>query len=215
MNDCMDCDDCPFVGLKTPPDVHEIHVTISAPKQIKLFRQFCEDNGWKAIILDLATTKLDVMITTRYRGEENGALELSEGIVERSRDAGYHVLRRKIETSLTNPGATIAQNEDYFETHLSVKVDNDQQVRMLREIPFVKEVTHVSRNLFKENVIMITTRTYNEINLHHISKVHKLKNAVNQAGFRVNRVINEFCWFDSNQRHDKEWLNVENLLNKG
>lgn len=207
---CVDCEDCPFVGIKTPPDVHEIHVTVAVPNQVELFRQFCKDNGWKAIVLDLATTKLDVMITARYRGEENGALELCESIVQKSRDAGYNVIRRKIETSLTNPGASVARNEDYFETHLSIYVDSRDQVELLRSIPKVKELAHVSRNMFKENVIMVTIRSYDCINLEHISKVYQLQSAIKDAMFRVNRVINEFCWFDTNVEHDKEWLSGKN-----
>lgn len=207
---CIDCDDCPFVGIKTPPDVHEIHITIAAPNQIQLFRQFCKDNGWKAIILDLATTKLDVMITARFRGEHDDALEFCNDIALTALDAGYQILRRKIETSLTNPEATKAGGDAYFESHLSIVVDNAEQIQLLRNIPIVQELAHVSRNLFKEKVIMVTVRSYDCINLEHIVKVHKIKTAIKNSQFKVNRVINEFCWFDTNVEHDKEWLSGKN-----
>lgn len=206
---CFGCDSCPFTGPNIPPNLHEIHVTIEPPNDVERFKTDCESLEMKAVMLDLDGTMLDVMTTWATRGDKvkvlNQAVLSAMSLIK----LGYAVKRIKIETTLTNPIANKCAPDNYYETHFAIRFGSQSEHSQLRSVvDRMSHKWHMSNSLFKPDVQMLTMRSYNGIVREHILKVMVSQEELSEQGFIPIKIINEYCWYDSNVNHDKVWLDV-------
>lgn len=201
---CYLCENCPFLDSNIPSDLHELHVTVSLPCDLNLLRQIAEHNGWKVVYLDLNVAH-DAMITACFRGDPKDAHQLALRITDILNKDGFRVIRRKIVTTLNNTMSRLAVKHNYFETHFAFHVDDDFDNMLLRTL--VGSCGHVSKNMFKNDTLMVTYRSYNCSRADHLSIVHEAQSNFDTHQFKVKKVINEYCWYDDNLAHDNEWVN--------
>lgn len=209
---CAFCDDCPFLDPNIPADLHEIHITIDQPDNpFVAFQDMCQFLGVKPVMLDLNGTMKDIMTTSRYRGREDDALRHAEWIASQLKLNGYNVIRIKIETTLTNPIAVRCQNDGYYESHIALNMKAEDKPALIELIDLFKEIgvhgIHVSNNVFKENVQMLTVRSYKGYADWHQNKVGVLMVSLHDNNYDVKKIIHEYCWYDSNLNHDERWTN--------
>lgn len=209
MYDCVGCEDCPFINPNIPPYLHEIHLTVKAPKSLDHFYHACKVLVLKPIVLDLDSVMTDIMATFRVESQDRmDAMRIAEYKAMRLRNAGFKVIRIKIETTLTNP-LVYQATEGYYESHLQVRVTSREHVDTLRALVKPLGYGHVSKNMFKDDTIMVTIRTYMmECALSkHVAKVREMGHIISEGGFyTAPKTINEFCWYDSNYEHDMRWI---------
>jgi hypothetical protein len=209
---------------------YEIHITVRNA-DIPSFKRFCANNGLKPIVLDLqdrtgTTVIQDVMTSERFYGEADPASILmhrsafihSTNTAKKLRDAGYEVVRQKVETAPWHPLAPdTARNgasklDEYYECHIAVSLTPDRmdELRNLSEILGV----HMSRNIFKayeETVtILLTHRDYSTYREEFTKQILNIVAALKASEFEVDKTEIEYCLWDSNNSHDKAWLEATN-----
>ena len=210
------------------PLPYELHVTVAQAANADAFRAHCTELGVKPIFLDLQnrasqSVLVDVMSSSVYFGDNQGALAELERISCGLGERGYEVVRRKIETVPWHPSAPSgADGVDtmppggYFECHLNVLVspvdedDRDQQLSALGRLAAEHEA-HLSRNVFKRFgpngfTVMMTLRRYEGQREAFEAQRDALAGALSSAGFTVAKLITEFSLFDSRTGHDASWL---------
>jgi hypothetical protein len=218
MTICAGCEDCIFeVDKSIPFNIHEIHITVGT-NNVDWFSDVCRKNSIKPILIEYEkrsdkSTMFDAMTSQSFTGTSHEALSEASRIAEILRSYDFYVKRIKIETTPANP---IVQTTDgYFESHLAVKLHMNREVELREEIKWHKADTgvgmHVSRNAFKRDndiqTIMITHRRYhNDYNAFMVELTQASDNLIHR-GFDIDRTIVEYCWYDSNTKHDDDWLN--------
>jgi hypothetical protein len=138
-----------------------------------------------------------------------------ESILE---DAGFSVVRVKIETVPWHPAAPVnvgdKMPEDcYFEAHIGCIIYPEQKEKLLECSIF--HGAHISRNYFKKLedgrfVNMITLRDYDCIWNTFERMVESLKNSLTVDGIDFEKVITEFSIYDTKVSHDFKWLEKVN-----
>lgn len=195
--DCFNCDNCPFVGSHIPDNLYEIHITIKRPNNIEEFKNLCDIISVKPIILDLDNVMVDVMTTSRVFDFQN-ALDEVKRVRRHLTSSGYEVLRHKVETTLTNK----LDMHCYFESHLAIKMGPDRK----EQLKSIITNAHISNNMFKDDIQMVTIRTKeNNLDL-HIKNVIELTRILIDNEFEISKTINERCIMDSNESHDEKWI---------
>ncbi|MNK09947.1 hypothetical protein D3C87_279560 [compost metagenome] len=197
---------------------YEIHVTVRT-FDIEGFKRRCGEIGVKPIVLDLQTRSgsiEDVMTSSKFQGDDDSVIDELDLIVEGLQDAGFEVVRQKIEAAPWHPlapqdGTAIPLDGAYFEAHIPIFLTspNDSSLDKLRVFPDL----HLSRNKFKmyDNGSCVQMCTYRR---HDIGRktfenhVEDYANGLLQLGFSLRRNPEiEFCLYDTNVQHDSAWLN--------
>lgn len=201
------------------PIPFEIHVTIEEA-DIEAFKTTCRALDVKPILLDLhlenGGTMKDMMTSSTHFGENRTAYEEMKRIAQGLQDAGYKVIREKIETVPWHPSAPsddhanpMMPKDCYFECHLAVII-TEEQLPKLREI-CQKHHIHLSRNVFKKYEdgtfkIMTTYRRYLGTYEEFKKKVEAAQELLDLEGFNVEKEIIEFSVYDSKVNHDASWI---------
>lgn len=205
------------------PVPYEFHVTVRT-SDIKGFRDTCELLGVKAVIIDLqdrqgGSLMQDVMTSSTYIGNNPGAYTELQRITSGLREAGFEVVREKIETVPWHPAAPDAPNipeEEqempkgcYFETHFGVRLSHDQ-VPALREVAGMINA-HMSRNVFKTYddgtvKVMLTARSYTGSATRFQERVDHISGELCEMGYTIDKVIVEFALYDTSVHHDATWV---------
>jgi hypothetical protein len=199
---------------------YEIHITVSDANPDD-FKKTCAEIGVKPIILDvfLKTSSVEEMMTSSVvkRDSLESALVDANEIKNSLVSKGFTVIRTKIESDINHAniadGTIINSDNDdeYFETHLNVFVKPEDNFDMLYELA-KKHDCHLSTNKNKlypdgSYKIMITHRKY-QCNVDTFEKiVTEISNDVEKAGFKVDKIITEYCLYDSNISVDSAWIN--------
>lgn len=196
----------------------EIHVTVqSVIESDSIFRELCEEIGVKPIILELENkgenVMHDVMTSSHFFGTNTGAYNEClriESILIRN---GFNVVRKKIETVPWHPAAPIGgapmPKDCYFEAHIGCIINEEQKSR-LQELAEINDA-HLSRNYFKKIdnglfVNMMTLRWY-DCNYDKVKHdVQRTKLHLTRNGMEYEKVIVEFCLYDTKVSHDFKWL---------
>lgn len=195
---------------------YEFHVTVRDAVKEE-FIAFCNNINIKPIILELQTKEsilLDVMTshTKRLENDDQAYQELSR-VVSLLKDAGYSVVREKIEADYTHPMVPInksdlsADPQRYLESHLNIKIhgDDDPLKCLLFPLGF-----HVSRNVFKKMddgyIIMATFRSHDMTLSEFTRYLSKSIVLLRENKFEIEKEIVEYAIYDSNVRWDSEWL---------
>jgi hypothetical protein len=184
---------------------------------IERFRAFCGAINVKPIILDLqdrtgTTVLTDVMTSFRLTGGVMNALDDATATAFMLETAGFNVVRIKIETTPTHPYAEALDTGSpmpvgsYFEAHVPVTVPEDQ-VPLLHTTPGA----HVSKNVFKRPAkglvqVMLTLRGYTTLDQFNADLDCAIQHLKKHDLTICEKVEIEFCVFDTNTAHDKEWI---------
>ncbi len=200
----------------------EIHVTVKT-FDLELFKKACADLNVKPIILELQlqndNTLQDVMTSSTILGSNKGAFDEVKRISNGLKDAGFNVVREKIETVPWHPSAPSKKDSNavmpkncYFETHFNIICTDDNKSK-LKELSDSKQC-HLSRNIFKkidDNTykIMVTYRSYDAMYEDFKENIEDIKKYFNDNGFQVDKVILEFAIYDTKVTHDFNWINAK------
>ena len=216
MIECAGCDDCAFTGEDVPTDFHEIHITVDALEHKTAdFVAACEELGVKPIVIsynnrDNNTSALaDPMTSHKFRGTEVEALREAKRISEGLNFAGFYPIRCKIETTPTNP--IVEQGKGYFESHIGIGLPKDR-IEDLR-VAAKSLGAHVSANAFKDHGETVTQMVTVRANArdttpakfqYHMLWMQGMLDSM--ADFNADKLIVEYCWYDSNRDHDLAWM---------
>lgn len=208
----------------TYPLPYEIHVTVKKPDDIQSYKDTCTEIGVKPIVLDLENYKealIDVMTSSVFYGDNRGAYEETNRISNELKNAGYEVIRKKIETVPFHPAAPSNKSAQqkmpegcYFESHLSVIISNDEENELLKNIT-KNQNAHLSRNFFKkigegQYIKMVTLRKHDGTYEMFKHELEILKNILSEVySFELEKEIVEFSIYDTKVSHDFKWLNIE------
>lgn len=192
-----------FVNVDCAAGYYEIHITVMCYlKDIEKFKQHCKNINAKTIIINLTSGENQIMTSKTCKVTPK---ELANIIHNDLRELTPHFLisRIKVECSPCNP---ILEHVDdsYMETHLPCKPVSD-----------MKSVTdnligdyHISKNYFKDDIRMITSRVYN-ISYHDFAlMVQKDIDALKAQGLIYNnyKMEIEHCILDTNSTIDNKWM---------
>lgn len=207
---CAGCEDCQFQYENVPSDYHEIHITVNADRTAE-FLEVCEAQQIKAInvysISHGGAVIREPMTSQRFKGTTTEALEESSRISTMLVQAGFELLRAKIETTPTNPiwEQQLGQSEGYWESHISVSVPMERHAAFLDQMR-VQPNLYVSKNVKKPNTWMVTVRGYGCTASEFQDQTEQHKQQLLQQGLDIDRTFVEYCWFDTNSELDAAWM---------
>jgi hypothetical protein len=185
----------------------ETHVTV-APADDAELRLWAEEHGGKytRIVLDRGDSPDQPMLTFRGRGTLDAQRALAGERVERLRDAGFRVVRVKIEAPPFNAG--VIGDGLYFEHHVKLVLADDVEVAAARETS-VRHGAHLSRNARRALVDgrherFVTQRCYDVEAAEAGRRLDALVAAL--SGFTVVEVEREYVVVDDHPGLDDGWL---------
>jgi NTP pyrophosphatase (non-canonical NTP hydrolase) len=209
------------------PIPFEIHITVERDDEVKFeefsskFKLACEKIGVKPIVLDLSnkdgSTIKDAMTSSNFYGDNRAAYEELQKISGQLTRLGYKVVREKIETAPWHPGAPKKEGDSmpkncYFESHISVEIDDSKEKREELERLASRLNAHVSKNTFKkiDDGIYILMLTIRDQHVCRSEFEEKIKNAISEIkgdGWVIpQKEIIEFAIYDTKVSHDYLWL---------
>ncbi len=222
MTDCPGCDDCAFDAEgQMPTDLHEIHITVQMPEGLDVgqFVAACEAIDVKPIVVAYANRDdpsqdriLDPMTSHKFRGNEGAALAEAKRISEHLNFEGFYPIRCKIETTPNNP--VVEKGKGYFESHIGC-VLKKERLESLRTA--AKSLgAHVSANAFKEQGDTVTQMVTVRANARDTTPAKFEYRMLwmqgmfeSMEGIDTDRLIVEYCWYDSNKQHDNAWMGTQ------
>ncbi len=215
------------------PLPYEMHVTVSAGVEgidLDAFKATCGDLGVKPLLIDMhnragKTVMLDCQTSSVHMGDNRSALTEVRRVTAGLSEAGFHVVREKIETVPWHPAAPVEADRTYgkhgvssapkmppncyFEAHFNLLCrDADMsELRMVVE----GQGAHLSRNAFKkvsdtETIMMATLRHYEGTFEHFKRRCEIVADHFRDRGYEVPKTITEFSIFDTKVSHDSVWL---------
>jgi hypothetical protein len=203
------------------PVPYEFHITVHT-SEIERFKGTCAALGVKPIVLDLQNQQgesvmHDVMTSSTFMGDNPGAYNEMERIAVGLTEAGFKVVRKKIETVPWHPAAPEAHEGNtppmpkdcYFESHFGVVCTT---LRRGELHGIAKQLdAHLSRNIFKKLdgdsfKIMLTARSYEGTATQFKQRVADIEATLKEMGFDVDKVIVEFSVYDTRVNHDSSWI---------
>ena len=192
---------------------YEIRITVgvdaSDPEEIARFKRNAERLGTKGIVLD-AFPLIEIMTSSRFKGEQNDAFKEMTRLVVGLSGLGYPILRSKVETDLTNPACLTPLPNQYFEAHIEVLL-NDADYANLKELREGLEF-YLSSNVDKpprdgKYVHIITVRQYHTFPYLFAQRIAAFTRVLQVEGFTLPTPIeNEFALYDTNPEHDTPWF---------
>jgi NTP pyrophosphatase (non-canonical NTP hydrolase) len=202
------------------PVPFEMHVTVREG-DLEGFKTACAGLGVKPILLDLQgknglTVMNDLMTSSVHMGSNTSAFHQLKSISKGLQEAGFEVIREKIETVPWHPGAPSKKSgvsdmpkDCYFECHLAV-ICNDERLNVLKTLS-TDNNCHISRNIFKridaeQFKIMLTYRKYSGVFEDFKTVVDTIKHNLEKNSFVVDKTIIEFSIIDTKLNHDAGWL---------
>lgn len=207
----------------TFPVPFEMHITVKCtPDKIQHFKYVCEALKVKSIVLDLTDTIQDVMTSSVIVSDNNGAYNEMKRISSGLIDAGFQVIREKIETVPWHPGAPnhidLCSNKQYFECHLNILV-NAEELAALKQFNIDASLQlHFSKNVNKiineHDFLQMATfraRDGNFTNTMFEEHIAAIRKCIEESGIlregAIQKQILEFAIYDTNISHDLQWLN--------
>lgn len=207
------------VSDKTP---YELHVTVGSVCDLEAFKRVCAAIGVKPIMLDLHTANKgvlkDMMTSSVIFGRNHEALAQLECISTALEQAGFEVVRKKIETVPWHPAAPsrahanpVMPKDCYFECHFAIQAqDTEVCMARLSELASAQNC-HLSRNVFKRHTdgsvtVMATYRSYDKVYEDVLEHIERAATAFRSHNFPVEKELIEFSLYDTRVSHDAEWL---------
>jgi hypothetical protein len=193
----------------------ESHLTVGPIGDDERLRALAAEHDAKytRIVLDRGSHQDQPMITVRGQGTLAAQQALTVAWTRRLHDAGFPVLRWKIEAAPGNAG--VPQTADlpagtYFEHHLKLRLADDGDIAAARAIA-ERHAAHVSRNA--RRVIahgwherFVTQRCHDAGQPEARRRLAALIDALTAAGFPPAEVEEEFVVVDSAPALDDGWI---------
>lgn len=200
---CLGCDgNCTWLNANIPSNLHEIHITVDKAPSFELIWTY----GFKLLTIDLKNGEQQLMLTKRMAGDEQYVLRVAQSRAKHIELTGIKVLRVKIETTPTNL-PVVSKGLGYWEGHIKVTNVWDLLWHSLKAFEDNKVMFHLSANAVKPETYFLTARSkdmdFNWFKDRIQEKVCELK----ANKYEVADVIYEYCWYDSNEGLDSEWIN--------
>lgn len=209
-------------SLVNPDEIpFEIHVTVET-EDIDGFKKVCETLGVKPIVIELENSQeksIQVMTSSDIITSNTGSYNECKRISDFLKISGFNVVREKIETVPWHPSAPSDKmgrvgmpKGSYFETHFTILCNESR--RKFLELVLRKWDCHLSRNVFKklddgQFKIMGTFRNYSWSQEKFKLHTKLIKKELKEHRFDVDKVINEFCIYDTKESKDWNWMESE------
>lgn len=206
------------------PLPYEIHITVSAKEGeidnefIEHFKTACQELNVKPISLDLENKSgeslKDVMTSSRFIGDNRSVYEEVQRIKNGLEYRRFKVVREKVETVPWHPGSPKKSGDKmpkncYFEAHIGCIISEEQK----EQLNFITKShnAHLSRNAFKKLedgkfVNMVTLRNYGGTKNDFDCDVKTLSSKLKSNKISFEKIITEFCIYDTKVSHDYLWL---------
>lgn len=212
-------------------DTFECHIFVaplnpSEELQVK-FAQVCKENGMRALNVGLNFETIGmatVLQSTKYYKVANPKIAV-ECMIEDAKKLNEHfeVIRLKLESLATNEGVPQTDEESklipgdtYFEYHIKIKNApmSEESDNVLKNLSYqltddLKIRVPFSCNNLKDYQRFLNARTYHIGFENSFAKIEKVKAAIEDKGYEVERVISEFIVYDTNKKLDTGWLEYE------
>ena len=183
----------------------EIHLTVkNTDGEEQRLIDFCKGrDNIKPVLIDLDGTGHDLMTSSRKTIEDGDYKMYANTLIRLLQFNSFKILRVKVESDLED---TPEEAQFYFESHIRIEGSNGDDPRL---ITLCKEHgAHKSKNLLKDVETkhqMITIRDTNKTRF--LQRVDDIIEALKKSYFKVSeKVEREYCVFDSNVNHDREWI---------
>src|SRR5262245_59291125 len=206
--------------LDAMPGHFETHLTLSAAEaDDDQIGAWADAHGLKytRIVLDRGQTPEQPMLTIRGRGTLAEQRTHALACVESLREAGFTVVRVKVEASPLNPGVPQTAQDAataphcYFEHHVKLVLAGDADVTRVRVISEL-HASHVSRNARRmlaggRHERFVTQRCRGVGLTQARSRLDALLAALAADGFAPVEVEHEYVVLDDNPALDAGWIN--------
>lgn len=202
-------------------------------KILDKFKDVCVQIGVKPIVIDLEINDgsiiKDVMTSSKHFGDNRTAYEESIRIVSELGKRGYKVVRNKIESVPWHMKAPLIIESGkeitdgcYFESHMGVIIENDERkldlnriVENLSKYLTFTGIMKLSKNYFKkmEDGKYINILTYRSNKCGSVlfkNEIDSIKENLEKAFFKIEKVEIEFAVYDTNINHDSKWISNGN-----
>lgn len=198
----------------------EVHITVQSLKNSELeqFKQFCKQIGAKPILIALPKGRMtqQAMISKVFTGLVEGQLgqEIKQ-LKAQFVDAGYEIIRTKVEVPLEYIAMGVKEFPDYhgqyFEWH--GKVEFDEIEHLQGAIRYLD--AHISRNGLKDenNRRFVTVRAYHTQRF-FMNKVDTVVQALEHHGLKLVKQAYEYCIYDSNRAIDSGWVDTPEITDR-
>ena len=196
----------------------EAHLTVDAADLARrtTFEALCGELGVKCVLIELAAGvhRSQPMTASYHRGELGSVLGEIESLHAALWQAGFPVVRVKIEAAAMNPGVPITDEEaaaidGYFEFHAKVRLPDPSDVAALRALCESRSA-HLSRNDRKRDEHgaerFITQRVYRVGRTRAANEFDALLRDLAQAGHAVVSMKREYTIYDGKLELDAGWL---------
>jgi hypothetical protein len=197
----------------------EAHLTVDAAdlERRATFEALCGELGVKCVLIELAAGvhRSQPMTASYHRGELGAVLGEIEALHASLWQAGFPVVRVKIEAAAMNPGVPITDEEaaaidGYFEFHAKVRLPDAGDITALRALCESRSA-HLSRNDRKRDERgvaerFITQRVYGVGRARAANEFDALLRDLAQAGHAVVSMKREYTIYDGKLELDAGWL---------
>ncbi len=196
---------------------YEAHVTVAARDRatVARFGETCRALGIKSILIELpeGATPAQPMTATHHRGPFESALAEARSVASRLTEAGFEVVRVKVEALGRAPEAPETDAEAalrpdrYFELHGAVTLAPGDDAATLAAL-VARYGARLSTNALKGDGARryLTQRVYGAGRATAEARFAALLAAVRGAGYSLSRVRREFTVYDSNLALDSGWV---------
>lgn len=199
---------------------YEIHITVDlGVHAVEFFRETCASLNVKPVLIAMQlrgdSSYTHLMTSSHVSGMDHHAVAEALRITKGLEDAGFQVIRQKIEASQWHLKAPrnygdVMPKGCYFEIHLPLKMKPERIPRLV-EVAMLG--ARVSRNIFKihddgDVTVMVTLRRDNLPCKSFKKEVDSLVALLILLGFHVDIAEPkiEFALFDTNVHLDHDWL---------
>ena len=186
----------------------ELHLTASNIENGKIdsFVALCQKLDGKPLLIELAQgdfSRQPMFVKNLFGEKLTSILQDAEKLADIFNSTDFDIKRIKIETDSKYAELFDKSEENYFEWHGKVNLDNLESILKLCE----KHKAHLSKNSLRddENLRFITLREFNSSDIFQ-HKLLKLKTGLQINGIEILKESSEFCLYDDNQILDKGWL---------
>jgi hypothetical protein len=189
----------------------EVHITLENTENITNI-----SNGYselKVINIDFSNNSIQnhLMTSSKYKGTLSKVKNIINSLVNKLNKDNIKVYRVKIEASPFNNDIPYLEDrsiENYFETHIKVKIENKNEVLKLCK----ENDVHLSRNSFKnldngKFEYFLTLRKYGMGLKDFLENVNNFTKLLKKNNIHILETIVEYCVYDSNVDMDNEWIN--------
>jgi hypothetical protein len=204
----------------------EAHMTVDAASQERrdTFRALCEQIGVKCVLIELAAGRSPSQpMTAKYhRGDLTTVLAEVQGHYEKLIQAGFGVVRVKLEAVANNKGVPLSDEEAaakafegaYFEFHAKLRLDKEGSLDSLRAL-CAEHGAHLSHNDRKVDSEKATRDRFVTLRVRRCGRdraytiFETLLTALKDNGYNIVGTKRELTLYDSHARLDAGWLEPE------